>query len=159
MHAVLASSGGLLDTATAWATVGGTIAAVVGAFSAVLAVRQAIRRTKADAAAAVSQETLEHRLEELAASTRTSARLVEQVSAELDARAATAKRLEQEADATDSPAKLRAEHADTMRRMLDAELAGAARGIRRDSIAIAITSFVAGGGVALVVTLLVHPFH
>jgi hypothetical protein len=43
--------------------------------------------------------------------------------------------------------------------MLDAELATAARGIRRDSIIIGLASFVAGGGVSFAVTLLVHPLH
>jgi hypothetical protein len=43
--------------------------------------------------------------------------------------------------------------------MLDAELAGAARRIRGDSIKIAVASFVAGGGITFAVTLLVHPLH
>lgn len=43
--------------------------------------------------------------------------------------------------------------------MMDAELAGAARRIRSDSIKIGIGSFVAGGSVTLAVTLLVHPLH
>jgi len=90
---------------------------------------------------------------------RESARLVEQVSAELDARAATAKRLEEEAKTAEALAALHKDQADAIRRMMDAELSTAARGIRRDSIIIGIASFVAGAGVTLLVTLLVHPLH
>jgi hypothetical protein len=77
----------------------------------------------------------------------------------LDARAATAKRLKEEAEAAEALAGLHKEQADAIRRMIDAELANAARGIRKDSIVIGIASFVAGGGVTFLVTLLVHPLH
>jgi hypothetical protein len=90
---------------------------------------------------------------------RESARLVEEVSAELDARAATAKRLQQEAETAAMLASLHRNQADAVRRMIDAELARTARGIRRDSIVIGIASFIAGAGVTLLVTLLVHPIH
>ena len=90
---------------------------------------------------------------------RQSARLVEQVSAELDARAATARQLQEDAKAAEALAALHKDQADAIRRMMDAELATTAKGIRRDSIVIGIASFVAGGGLTLLVTLFVHPFH
>ena len=90
---------------------------------------------------------------------RDSARLVEQVSAELDARAKTAKRLKEEAEAAEALAGIHKEQAEAIRRLMDAELEGAARRIRKDSIWIGIASFVAGGGITLIVTLFVHPLH
>lgn len=90
---------------------------------------------------------------------RQSARLVEQVSAELDARAAAARRLNEEAETAKALAELHKEQANAVRRMLDAELKTAARGIRRDSIIIGFASFVAGGGVSFFVTWLVHPLY
>jgi hypothetical protein len=54
---------------------------------------------------------------------------------------------------------LHKEAADAVSRMLDAQLAGARRHIRRDSIMIAIGSFVAGGFITFAVTLFVHPPH
>jgi hypothetical protein len=90
---------------------------------------------------------------------RLSARLVEQVSAELEARAATAKKLKEEAEAAETLASIHKEQAAAIQRLLDAELEGTARRIRRDSIIIGIASFVAGGGLTLLVTLLVHPLH
>jgi len=107
--------------------------------------------------AARSQETLEERLRELSTSMNNSARIVEQVSAELEARAATAMRLQEEAKQAEALAALNQEQADAIRRLLGAEMAGEARRIRRDSITIGIMSFVAGGGVSLLITLLVHP--
>jgi hypothetical protein len=43
--------------------------------------------------------------------------------------------------------------------MVNAELAGAERSIRKDTIMIGISSFLAGSGVTFTVTLLVHPLH
>jgi hypothetical protein len=108
---------------------------------------------------APSQKTLEDRLDELSKSMRDSARLVEQVSSELDARAATARRLKEEAQAAEALAGLHKEQTEAVRRMVNAELAGATRSIRKDSIKIGIAAFVAGGGVTFAVTLLVHPLH
>jgi hypothetical protein len=82
-----------------------------------------------------------------------------EVSAELDARAATTKQLKEEADTAQALAGLQKEQTEAVRRMLDAELTGATRRIRRDSIKIGVASFIAGGGVSFVVTLLVHPLH
>jgi hypothetical protein len=108
---------------------------------------------------ATSNRTLEQRLDELAESMRQSARLVEEVSAELDARAATAKQLKEEADTAQAIAGLHQEQMEAVRRVLDAELTGATRRIRGDSIKIGVASFIAGGGVSLLVTLLVPPLH
>jgi methyl-accepting chemotaxis protein len=107
----------------------------------------------------VSQKTLEERLDELSKSMRDSARLVEQVSAELEARAATARQLTKDAETAEALAGLHKQQAEAVRRMMDAELAGATRRIRSDSIKIGIGSFVAGGGLTFAVTLLVHPLH
>lgn len=43
--------------------------------------------------------------------------------------------------------------------MLDAELDRSEKRIRRDSVVIGIFSFIAGGGLTLLITLLVHPVH
>ena len=90
---------------------------------------------------------------------RSSAKLVEQVSAELDVRAATAKKLKEEADAAEALAAINKEQADAIRRLMDTELEGAARRIRKDSIVIGIASFIAGGGISFLITSLVHPLH
>jgi cobalamin biosynthesis protein CbiD len=90
---------------------------------------------------------------------RRSARLVEQVSAELDARAATARQLQEEAATAEALAALHKEQANAVRRVIDAELATQAKGIRRDSIWIGVVSFFGGGLLTLAVTLFVHPFH
>lgn len=124
----------------------------------VVAFRRTTRATS-QATEVPTQKTLEGRLDELSKSMRHSARLVEQVSAELDARAATARRVNEEAEVAKALAELHREQADAVRRMLDAELKTAARGIRRDSIIIGLASFVSGAGVSFVVTLLVHPLH
>jgi hypothetical protein len=106
-----------------------------------------------------SQKTIEERFNELSKSMRDSARLVEQLSAELDARAATAKRLKEEADAAEALAKVNKEQADAIRRMMDVELAVAARRNRKEAIALGILFFLLGGGVTVLVTLLIHPLH
>lgn len=111
--------------------------------------------------------TLEGRLSELADLMSRSSILTEQVSAELEARAATAKRLQEEARQAEKLASINKEQADAIRRLMDAELAakltdnGAAirKDIRKDSIRIGVGSFIAGGGVSLAITLLVHPLH
>lgn len=51
------------------------------------------------------------------------------------------------------------DQAEAVRRLIDVELQGQARQIRRDAIRIGIASFVAGGGLTLLVTLLVHPLR
>lgn len=117
------------------------------------------RRVSTQAEDATSQKPLEERLDELSRSMRDSARLVEQVSAELDARAATVKRLKEEAETAEALAAMHKTQAEAVRRMMDAELATAARRIRGDTIKITIISFFAGGGVTFFVTLLVHPLH
>jgi hypothetical protein len=104
-------------------------------------------------------ETLEDRLDELSKSMQNSARLVAQVSSELDARTAAVKKLQEDAKTAEALAGLHKEQADAFRRMIDEELAGTARRIRKDSITIGVASFVAGGGVSFAITLFVHPFH
>jgi hypothetical protein len=106
-----------------------------------------------------SQATLEERLDELSKSMRQSAGLVQQVSAELEARAATARQLQKDAETAEALAALHKDQADAVRRTIDAELATAAKDIRSDSIKIGVASFIAGGGLTVVVTLFVHPFH
>jgi hypothetical protein len=134
----------------------GSLAVVLGSLTVIRwSLRDARSRTKPP----VAQKALEDRIDELSKSMRDSARLVEQVSAELDVRAVTAKKLKEEADAAEALAGLHKEQTDAIRRMMDAELLGAAHGIRRDSIKIGIASFVAGGAVSFVVTLLVHPLR
>ena len=117
------------------------------------------RRVSERAQDATSQKSLEERLDELSKSMRDSARLVAEVSAELTARAATAKRLKEEAETAEALASMHKTQAEAVRRMMDVELATAARRIRSDTIKISIISFVAGGGVTFFVTLLVHPLH
>lgn len=131
---------------------GGLLAAIVTLVVIVLPDRSAINLGQVP-----SQETLDQRLDELSKSMRNSARLVEQVSAELEARAAAARTLEEEAKAAEALAALNKDQADAVRRLLGAELAGAGKRIRRDSIVIGLASFVAGGGVTYLISLLVHP--
>jgi hypothetical protein len=114
-------------------------------------------------ATVASQQTLEERLEELSASMLRSARLVEQVSAELDARAVTARRLKEEAADAEQLAAQNKEQADAVRRLIRSEmtqeLSTAQRRIFRDSLRVAIGSFVVGVAATFLVTLLVHPLH
>lgn len=159
MHAVLASSTSLASSlATGIAAVVGVVGALLGAIVAARGSRTA-RQIAAKVEGGASQVTLEDRLSQLSKSMQQSARLVEQVSAELDARAATARQLQKEAEDAEALAALHREQADAVRRMIDAELATATRRIRSDSIKIGIASFIAGGGLTLLVTLLVHPIH
>lgn len=140
-----------------------TIALVItGAVLAVAAITAAISTTRdspARAAAVVVQKTLEQRLDDLAASMRDSAQIVQQVSAELGARAATAKRLREEAETAEALSRLHKEESDAVGRMLHAQLEGATREIRRDSIKFGIVWFVSGAAASFLVTLLVHPLH
>jgi predicted nucleic acid-binding Zn-ribbon protein len=111
--------------------------------------------------------TLEERLAELSDLMGRSSTLVEQVSAELEARAATAQRLRDEAKQAEELASINREQAEAIRRLMDAELAakltenGAAirKDVRKDTIRVGVGSFVAGGGLTLLITLLVHPLH
>jgi biopolymer transport protein ExbB/TolQ len=140
----------------------GIIAGVVTIVGALIAVTLGFlqaRRSGAAVQSAASQHTLEDHLDELSRSMQKSARLVEQVSAELEARAATAKRLKEEAEAAKTLAEINKKQADAIRRLIDTELEGAARRIRKDSIWIGIASFVVGSGATILVTLLVHPLH
>jgi hypothetical protein len=130
-------------------TVLSMIGTVVAIWSSYLASRLRSRT-------AASERTLDQRLEQLSKALWTSARLVEQISAELDARAATARELQEGAKAAEALAELNKEQAEAIRRLMDAELESSERRIRRDSVIIGIGSFIAGGGVSLLVTLLVH---
>jgi hypothetical protein len=113
--------------------------------------------TPSRVAEGATKKTLEQRLDELSASMRASAQIVHQVSTELDARAATAKRLRDEARTAEAISRLHREESEAVRRMLDAQLETVARKIHSDSVRIGIASFVAGSGVTVLITLLVHP--
>lgn len=67
------------------------------------------------------------------------------------------RRLQDEAEQTEALAALHKDQAEAVRRLLGAELARETRRVRRDSIIIAIASFVAGSSVSVLVTLLIHP--
>jgi hypothetical protein len=108
---------------------------------------------------ASTQNTLDDRLNELSQSMQQSTLLAAQVSSELEARAAMARRLQEKAQQTEALAALHKEQTDAIGRLLDAELILAAGRIRRDSLFLSLASFVAGGGVSFLVTLIVHPFH
>lgn len=136
-----------------------SVVAVIGTLVGALTATSAFRLQTRAASKAVPQKRLEDRLEELSKSMRNSARLVEQVSAELDARAALAKQLQEEAEAAQALAALHKEQADAIRHLLDTELEGSEKRIRRDAIVIGIGSFIAGGGISFLITLLVHPLH
>jgi biopolymer transport protein ExbB/TolQ len=127
--------------------------------ASVIAIYRTIRRQRQQLAKTISPASIEQRLDELSNSMKDSARLVEQISAELDARAATAKQLDADAKAVEALAELHKDQADAVRRMLDAELGRSERRIRRDSVVIGAFSFIAGGGVSLLITLLVHPLQ
>jgi methyl-accepting chemotaxis protein len=115
-----------------------------------------VRRVEARVRPAPS---LDERLDRMANSIRSSARLVEEMSAELEVRAAAARELEEKAKEAEALAALNKDQADAVQRLVDASVGNARKGIRRDSIVIGIGSFVAGAGVSLLVTLLVHPIH
>jgi DNA repair exonuclease SbcCD ATPase subunit len=108
--------------------------------------------------------SLEERLAELTDLMSRSSTLVEQVSAELEARAATVERLKDEAKQAEELASLNREQAEAIRRLMDAELAAKLtensaairKDVRKDAIRIGVGSFVAGGGLTLLITLLVH---
>jgi hypothetical protein len=117
------------------------------------------REIEAKVEKGTAQATLDGRLDELSKSMQQSARLVDQLSAELEARAATARQLQQDAQSAEALAALHKEQSDAIRRLMDAEWATTANRIRADSIRLGIASFIAGGGLTLVVTLFVHPFH
>jgi len=153
-----ATSAALYTSSHLWTS----IALFVGALGTVVALRGIFAQlgfTRSQSITKIAEKTLEVRLEELSKSMRDSARLVEQVSAELDARAVLAKKLKEEADAAEVLAGIHKEQVEAIRRLMDAELEGTERHIRRDSILIGIGSFIAGGAVSLVITLLVHPLH
>lgn len=110
--------------------------------------------------AGVSQPTLEEKLDRLTHTMRRSALLVEQVSAELEARAVTARQLKQAAEDAEVLAAQNKEQADAVRRLVRSEMTeemlNAQHGIFRDSLKIAVGSFVAGIAGTVAVTLLVH---
>jgi len=103
--------------------------------------------------------TLENKLNDLSTSMKNSARLVQEVSAELEVRAATAERLKEEAATAEALAEMNKAQADAVRKLVNSEMGAASRKIRRDAIRIGVLSFVFGGGVSLLITLLVHPLH
>jgi hypothetical protein len=148
------------------------LAGVVGAASALIAATlvDAANRVRATTAVlefeqepAITQVSLEQKIDLLLNSMKESASLVEQVSAELNAWALTAKRLQEEAEQAKALAALNEEQAAAMQRLVRAEmereLSSTRRDIFRDSIRIGVLSFIAGGLVSFLVTLLVHPLH
>jgi len=145
--------GGLLVAAIATAVVSGAVYDLAPWFLQWL--RLGRRRVPED----TPSKTLEDRLDELSKSMQNSARLVEQVSAELEARTAAVKKLQEDAKAAETLAGLHKEQAEAVRRMIDTELEGSARRIRRDAIIIGVGLFVAGGAVSFAITLFVHPLH
>ena len=147
----LADTGPSLSDVGSWLSV---VAALATVLAAAVAARRISRSPGTEIGAIEPQETLEDRLKKLSGSMRESARLVAEVSAELEAREVTARRLKEEAETAEALASLHKEQADAVRKMLDVELSGQARGIRADAIKIAIASFVAGAGITLLVTLL-----
>jgi hypothetical protein len=96
---------------------------------------------------------VEERLDELSKSMRESAQIVAQISAELEARAITAKQLQEDAKAAEALAGIHKEQAEAIRRLMDAELTGSELRIRRDTVIVGIASFIAGGGVSYLMTL------
>jgi hypothetical protein len=111
----------------------------------------------------VSNMTLETRLDQLSTSLRGFAQLVQRMSTELKDRAETARRLRQEAEDAEALAAQHQDQIDALRRLLrkemSTELKSTERHILRDSMKIAITSFVLGAAVSILITLLVHPVH
>jgi multidrug efflux pump subunit AcrA (membrane-fusion protein) len=110
-------------------------------------------------------QTLEDRLARIRELMAESSRLSNQVSAELEARAATAKKLQEEAEQAEALATVNREQAEAVRRLLEADiaetLADSGKATSGTCVVtqsgIGIASFVAGGGVTLLVTPLVHP--
>jgi hypothetical protein len=151
---ILAEAGPSLNSVANWI---GVAAGVAGVATAVVAIIPIVRPARKTIGATETQETLEDRLQRLSGSMRESARLVAEVSAELEAQEATARRLKEEAKTAEALASLHKDQAEAVRKMLDVELSGQARRIRSDAIKVAVASFVAGGGLTLLVTLLVHP--
>jgi hypothetical protein len=90
-----------------------------------------------------------------------------QIAAELDARKASLLVLQQDAKTAEALAAMHRDQAEAVRRMLDAELAArlatlkvAIRNdVKKDSVRLGIGSFIAGGGLTLLITLLVHPLQ
>ena len=111
----------------------------------------------------LAPDSLEQKIEHLLESMRQSATLVEQVSAELDARALTVKRLQEDAKSAQALAELNKEQAEAVQRIIQSgmgtELKATRKDIFRDSVRLAIISFLAGGSISLLITLLVHPLR
>jgi hypothetical protein len=134
-------------TLTTLGTVGCALAALLVAWTGI---RQARSRTKE----VICERTVEERLDELSRSMRASADLVRQISTELEARAMTAKQQQADAEAAEALAGIHREQAEAIRRLIDSELTGSERRIRRDALIVGISSFIAGGGVSHLITLL-----
>jgi TolA-binding protein len=103
--------------------------------------------------------TLEQRIQALAETMRSSARLVEQVTAEIEARAATAERLRDEAQAAEQLAQLSKAERDAVARLVRAEVSDQNRKSTRLSFVASALFFVAGVAATVAVALLVHPLH
>jgi hypothetical protein len=122
-----------------------------------------------DVVVSAEPPTLEDRLTRLSELMAQSALLSEQVTAELAAREVTARKLQEDAAQAEALASVNREQAEAVKRLVEADIAGklaenaetiernVRRDVRRDSIRIGIASFIAGGGLTLLITLLVHP--
>ena len=106
-----------------------------------------------------TETTLEVIIGELSKTMEASAQLIGRIQAELEARATAVRKLEVDAGTAEMLAAINSDQAQAIRRLLDAELHNTTGRIRRDSVIISISSFVAGAGVTILVTLLVHPLH
>jgi hypothetical protein len=143
-------------TTTILALLATAVSGLAALFVAWTAISQARFRTKEVARSTkevVCEGTVEERLDELSKSMRESAQIVAQISAELEARAITAKQLQEDAKAAEALAGIHKEQAEAIRRLMDAELTGSELRIRRDTVIVGIASFIAGGGVSYLMTL------
>jgi hypothetical protein len=136
------------------ASVGSGLAALLVAWTGIRQARSRIKEMVFRTKEVVRERSVEERLDELSRSMQESAQVVTQISAELEARAMAAKQLQEDAKAAEALAGMHKEQAEAIRRLMDAEFAASERRIRRDSLIVGIGSFIAGGGVSYLLTLL-----
>ncbi|MGY1705511.1 hypothetical protein ACI79C_13150 [Geodermatophilus sp. SYSU D00697] len=107
-------------------TLAGVITALVGLIVSFFARRTsaAAQQQVHEALISTPEATLENRLEDLARTMRTSARLLAQVSAEMEARSARAAELKSQVEEAERLAQLSQEDREAVARLFRAELAG-----------------------------------
>jgi hypothetical protein len=132
----------------------GVIAALTGFGAGVIQYRATSKELSSS-----TEITLEQRIQALAETMRSSARLVEQVTAEIETRAATAERLRDEAQAAEQLAQLSKAERDAVARLVRAEVSDQNRRSTRLSFVASVLFFVAGVAATVAVTLFVHPLH